>query len=670
MQKIILLFVNSLLATGLFAAPSEQPLSVWEMPKIWRQHSQLRQQLIGALRRGDIQAMEGICRAALEIMPGDATWHYNLACALAYREQPGLALTELETAVRFGFRDADAIAKDPDLVRIAKEPRFAEIVEKARKLKGQPVDGVPVPEAAYAATGSTATLNATNVVWNFDVGCFQALLKLSPAKQTISALAPKFGLSKPESRDRTLVAAWLSEGTASGNAGDLYVNRDAGHSMLRVSDFPLLTTVRFSKEGAEVGLNHPNTLFSGQAVFGNASRGFVNGPFWRSLGRCSMTEPGLAARMDLLYRNNQFWVFPAVKDFGNADIGDTFPGVAPFQFVTKGISWSDQPYLRAALTASAVFPIPTKQALLRRRLLGPTLQWLFRRTKPGVRSEKDYLSAKAHPTAFAPNDLDPVALVTKAHELRPEQIPPSVALSIINSRLFPIRYPQPGVDYPDSVLEVLYSTSSAIAFVLRAPEAKRTFLFQAKTAPEQDPEASFTWAVIHGDAKRVTIKAPLGETFNTPERGFAQIEIDRNGLTNRIDVACFAKTHGTEYGAPSIISFFPIPQEKRVYRADGQIESIDYSNPDQVYSDPMIALPRRWKDIYRYSTEGKYLGFDRTFNGKTAASFTPTQERILEMDAAGKPTKVVPVKYVTRQTGDSFQPLELSYVDEGEPVAK
>ncbi|MGN0852978.1 MAG: tetratricopeptide repeat protein [Kiritimatiellia bacterium] len=670
MQKPVFLLLGGLLATGLLATPPEQPLSVWKMPLVWQRHSLLRQQLIGALRRGDIQAMESICRSALEFMPGDATWHYNLACALAYREQPGLALTELEKAVQFGFRDADAISKDQDLAQISKEPRFAEIVEKARQLKGKPVAGVPVPEPAYAATGSTVTLTATNVVWNFDIGCFQALLKLAPAQQTISSLAPKFGISQPESRERTLVAAWLSEGTAAGNAGDLYFNRDDGHSLLKVSDFPLLTLVKFAEEGKAVECEHPNTLFPGQAVFGNSSRGCVSGPFWRSLGRLSMTEPGLAARMDLLYRNNQFWVFPAVKDFGDPAIGDTFPGAAPFQLVTKGISWSDQPYLRAALAASAAFPIPTKQALLRRHLMGQTLQWLFRRTKPGVRTETDYLSPKAHPTAFAPDDLDPVALVTKAHALRPDQIPPSVALSVVNSRMFPVRYPQPGVDYPDSVLEILYNTSSAIAFVLRAPEARRTFLFQAKTAPEQDPQATFTWAVVHGDAARVTIKAPIGETLNTPERGFAQIEIDRNGLTNRIDVACFAKTAGTEYGAPSIISFYPIPQEKRVYRADGQIESIDYSNPDRLYTDPLVALPRRWKDVYRYSADGTCLGYDRTFNGKTAASFTPTQERILERDAAGRPTKVVPVRYVTRQTGNSLQSMELSYVDEGEPVAK
>lgn len=67
-------------------ADGKKPLSTWAYPGVWPRHSLLRQQLIDAIRRGDIPAMEATCRAALEVLPGDATWHYNLACALAYRD--------------------------------------------------------------------------------------------------------------------------------------------------------------------------------------------------------------------------------------------------------------------------------------------------------------------------------------------------------------------------------------------------------------------------------------------------------------------------------------------------------------------------------------------------------------------------------------------------------
>lgn len=668
-MRTFALFLLLAAALSGFAA-EEAPLSVWALPGAWPRHAVLRQQLVEAIRRGDIPAMEATCRAALEALPGDATWHYNLACALAYREQPGPALAELEKAIRLGFRDADGIAKDRDFARIRDLPRFAELVARARALAGAPVAGRPAPAPAYAATGASVTLTETNLVFNFDTGVYDALLRLAAPTTPLAARARGYAASKPDAPERTLLAAWLADGTAAGNAGDLYVNRDRNHSRLAVGDFPLLTSVSLAKEARpfNADVNHPNLDFGGAPVFGNISRGYTSGPFWRSLARASFTEPGgLAARMDRLYRSNQFWVMPAVHDYGKPELGDVFPANAPFQLVSEGASWSDQPFLRAALAASAALPPPTKQAVLRRRLLGPTLQWLLRRTQTGVRGEDAYLSPRAHPTAFSAKRLDVVRLVEKAHALRPENVPPAVSLALVNSRLFPIRFPAPGVDYPDTVSELLFATPSAISLVLRAPEGVRTFLVRAQTFPEPDPHAVYTWRVVHGDPAAVTISAPLGETVGAPENGFAQIVVDRRALAARIDVACFAKTHATDYGAPAIVSFYPIPQETRVYRPDGKIASIDYSNPDARYCDPALALPRRWKDVYAYSASGRPLGFTRFYGAKKAAAFTPDGARILARRPDGAARRAVRVKYTPRQTGDPLQPLELTYTDDGAP---
>ena len=170
-------------------------LSVYDMPRLWPRHCQLRQELIGAIRRGDIQTMEATCRAALELMPADATWRYNLACALAYREKPDLALAELDKAIDAGFRDADAIAKDGDLARIAKEPRFAELVAKAKSLKGKPVDGQPILGPAVAPAGGSITLTKTNLVWNFDTGIFEARVKVGDPRRSLPDLAAGFSAS-------------------------------------------------------------------------------------------------------------------------------------------------------------------------------------------------------------------------------------------------------------------------------------------------------------------------------------------------------------------------------------------------------------------------------------------------------------------------------------------
>ena len=237
----------------------------------------------------------------------------------------------------------------------------------------------------------------------------------------------------------------------------------------------------------------------------------------------------------------------------------------------------------------------------------------------------------------------------------------------MNSRMFPIKFPEPGRDYPDTVSEMLFATSSAISFVLRSPDGVRSFLVRAQTYPEDDPGATFAWRVVHGPADAVKISIPLGETITGPEKGLAQIMVDRRQLTNRIDVACFAKTHNTGFGAPSIVSFYPVPQEKRTYRPDGQIASIDYTNQDRVYSDPMIALPRHWTDTYQYTADGSPRGFVRSYNGKVASSFLKADERIVETNPDGSPKKLVRVKYMARGTGDAIQPLELTFMDDGEP---
>ena len=648
---------------------AETPLPTWQFPGVWARHAMLREHFIAATRRGDVATMETVCRTAIQLMPGDATWHYNLACALANREDPDLAFEELDTAIEFGFRDADTIAKDSDFSRIAKDSRFANLLKKARDLANKPISGRPPRKPLVTAAGGTVTLSETNFAFNLNMGLYEALLQLTPPRTDLSRDASKFFASQPKAKGRTLVINWLSDGRAAGNAGDIYLNRDRNHSPLTAGDFPQLTVLRYPADAQtlNVDLNHPNALFSDNPVFGNVSRGFTKGAFWRSMARFSFTEPGLAARMDLLYHANQFWVFPCVNDFGKPEIGDVFPANAPFQFVSLGASWSDQPFLRAALAASASFPKSTKTEILKRRLMGPTIQWLLRRTQRDIASEEDYLSSRAHPTAFDAKQIDLSALVRRAHALTPDEIPPAASLVPINSRMFPIRQPIPGRSYPDSLSELLFATSSAISYILRAPEGERTFMFRATPFPADTRNVTYTWRVIHGDPAAVRISAPMGEQENCPETGFAQIIIDRRRLVDRIDIACFAKTPDTGYGAPSIISFNAISQEKRIYGEDGKIESIDYSNPDAAYCDPQIALPRKWKDTYTYSSQGRLAGFTRTAPGREPESFTREGERIVEKNPDGTAKRVVRVKYIPRQTGNAVSPVELIAVDDGDP---
>lgn len=99
-------------------------LSIWDYPARQPTHEKLRRQFMVALKEGDTISMEDACRKGVALLPDDPTWHYNLACSLAYFKNPEPAFDELEKAIDLGFRDADAIERDNDLRRIAGKPRF------------------------------------------------------------------------------------------------------------------------------------------------------------------------------------------------------------------------------------------------------------------------------------------------------------------------------------------------------------------------------------------------------------------------------------------------------------------------------------------------------------------------------------------------------------------
>ena len=105
-------------------------LSIWDYPARQQEHSRLRRQFVAAMRSGDTVTMEETCRKGVKLLPDDPTWHFNLACSLAYfPKRTPEALDCLEKAIDLGFRDADVIARDADLKRLAGERRYEELIE-------------------------------------------------------------------------------------------------------------------------------------------------------------------------------------------------------------------------------------------------------------------------------------------------------------------------------------------------------------------------------------------------------------------------------------------------------------------------------------------------------------------------------------------------------------
>ena len=491
-------------------------LSVWDYPARQPQHEMLRAEFVQAVRAGDTKKMEESSRKGAELLPDDPTWAYNLACSLAYREKPDDALDQLEKAIDLGFRDASTIAVDSDLRRISSNRRFKELVEYAKESAGRPIMIGPLAVTdATGIVGESLALGEQNMLWDFDTGCFIAKMKLAP-------------------------------GVADGNSGDLYMNRDGGHSRLVVTNYPGVTEVKLDKVGRErkMDLDFPNIRFP-YPTFGNCSRAYLGDSFWRSIPRAMMTTSARSLRtMATLYMDNQVWVFPANADFPPVGTnGDVFASVTPYWLVTQGRSWSDQYYLRAALAASRSFDQAVKREIVGQRLLAPTIMTLVRKSLKGVKDEDDYLTEKAHPTCFPPNGLDLARLKKLAADMRATAIPPVVRI---------VRFGAP-VDKKSEIPELTYLTPFAAAFVLRSPEEKRSFAFVVDGAPE------VAYRIVHDPASAAKIEEQKGVA--------ALVSIDRTKLsgTTRVDLAVFGRKPGTGWGAPTYVSFSVVDMDAPYY---------------------------------------------------------------------------------------------------------
>ena len=251
------------------------------------------------------------------------------------------------------------------------------------------------------------------------------------------------------------------------------------------------------------------------------------------------------------YLSNQIWAFPAHEDIAPIGTkGDIFASITPYWLVTAGRSFSDRPYLRGALAASAAFKSETKKALVSRGLLAPTIMTLIRKSLKGVEDEDAYLGPAAHPTALPPNALDMTRLVKAASELKPEQIPPLAPVKVATER----------IEKLPPIPELTYTSPFAVAIVLRADEERRSFLVAAGGAKE------YAFVQTHGNGVDVQIERRGASA--------AKVTIDKRGLspTNRVDIAVFGRAPGTGWGAPSYVCFSRM-------------------DPSAPYSDPLLTPP-------------------------------------------------------------------------------
>jgi len=298
------------------------------------------------------------------------------------------------------------------------------------------------------------------------------------------------------------LAQWVGRGRAAGNVGDLYDNRDRGHSRLAAPERPQLAFVVYDPVLGAAGLDYGlNWRLGFDAIaFGNSSTALTSGPMWRSHPRLAMSDPLRMAGLAALSRTNQIYVYPEHRDH-DPENGDLFPAAIPYLLISQGYSGSDRPFLVAIEAALAALKPDVKPWLAERGLIAPTLQMLVRRSMRGIATDADYMSGAAHPSAFDGAAIDLDRLLRRANALTRDTAPPAPALRVIEE-------PDPQAGLPvEGLSERLFDTHAAVARVARGPAFTRRYVLEAFALGAGARPARFHWRALRGAARIAPLDA-------------------------------------------------------------------------------------------------------------------------------------------------------------------
>lgn len=639
--------------------PTLETPCVFDLPSLQFRQAATARAIATLLASGEYEQAEKVLRQSIERVPHNANSHYNLACVLARQGRNDEAFTSLEKSVDLGFRNAKHMEADEDLKSLREDDRFTEIVKKA----GEPLEAKP-EGWRYQVTPAEiqdgqVLVGEGNTAWNAKLGVFHALFKLDSEATADKPIA--VGLGKAGDLLRT----WYEEGTAAGNHGDLYDNHDSDHSNMNFKAFPQLTRIEFSEEPRKRRVHHGlqlSFLYNGITI-GNSSTALTSGPFWRSQARNALTNPRGAGLLYLQYMGNHMYFYPEHRDHDPQVDGkghsDVFAANTAYMIISQGSSGSDRAFMNAVAATLAAFRPEVKQKLAKSGALMATVQMIFRSSNKMVETPEDYLAGKAHPTVFDGGQIQMEKMVTLAHDMTPESLPPVVQLKVIEEDQAVV-----GRDYFDiAPRERMFDTPCAIARVVKSSKYERRMVVSAQASKDLDGKPlTYHWVVLRGDAARIRI--------NKLDDAGSQVELivpyhERRSITegskmesNRVDIGVFVH-NGQHYSAPGFVCFYYLDNEKRVYDDQHRIQVVDYTDPSVKgrYVDPLLDLPKDWRDEYRYADDGSLLGWAR-IRGEDRQEFTADGELILEKDDADKPTKTKPVRYVAKRGKGGTATLE------------
>jgi len=384
-----------------------------------------------------------------------------------------------------------------------------------------------------------------------------------------------------------LLRQWHKEGTAAGNTGDFYDNRDRGHSQLGLGRFPQLDHTVYTEEQLKKRLDWALQLhlFFNHVTFGNSSTASGD-PRWGSNPRHAQLSSRAMEVLYLQYTRNHLYMYPEHRDHdpghnGRGDgYGDLFPANTPYVIVSQGSSGSDQPFMNAVPHTLAAFRPEVKKLLTERGLLMPTIQMIFRSSNKGIEKPEDYLAGKAHPTVFEGGNVDALKMIKMAHEMTADKVPPMVLLSVAEEE-----FGKPGIDYFEAgERERLFDTPCAIARIVRSVRQVRRMVVTAKASfdPNQRP-LTYKWVVLRGDPARIQIRPidPDGSTVELKVAYHERMPVWPGSAleSNRVDIGAFVH-NGVYYSAPAFVSLSYLDDEARTYAPDGRILEVAYGVGD------------------------------------------------------------------------------------------
>jgi hypothetical protein len=642
------------------AAPAPPPC-VFDLPMLKAVHVVTEGAVADLFTQGKYAEAAKVLEQAVRRIPQDFNAHYNLACALARLGKSEEAFGHLQKAVELGFRDAKHIEADEDLANLRGDARFAPLVKKAAEPLDARSQGWKYRVEPAEAKDGQVLIGEKNTAWDGRLNVFRPLVKIDKDATAARPIAEGYG------KAGDLLRQWAKEGTAAGNAGDLYDNHDNGHSRMNFRSFPQLTCIAFSPEAQKRQLHNglQRFFFYNGVCLGNSSTALTSGPIWRCQGRLAVTQPGVPLLLYLQYVGNHLYLYPVHVDnnpghngAGGKGHGDCLPANTPYLILSQGSSGSDIVFLDAVAATLAAFRPEVKRELIASGTLMPTVQMIFRTSNRVVAKPEDYLTGKAHPTAFEGSQVDAEKMVTLAHGITTETLPPMVQIKVLEEDLG-----APGRDYFDvAPRERLFDTPCAVARIVKSTKYERRMVLSAEGSKDlRGKPLKYHWVVLRGDESKIHIR-----TLNA-EGSRAELLVgyhERRPIapgspreSNRVDIGVFVH-NGVYFSAPAFVSLYTLDNEKRVYDPQHRIQMVDYADPAvrDNYVDPLLDFRKDWRDEYHYAGDGKLLGWTR-IRGDKREEFTAEGRLVIEKDAAGRPTKTAPVRYVSARGPDGVSRL-------------